>query len=122
MAEIVDLGDSLLQVLLEQFVFGYDGHDRRVLSSRLARPFLDLRRPLERLQVYERPWPAYDLGAAQADQELLGALEAAHSDAAGADSLQHVRVRAGAHGQVVFARKTKRLVVEGLEDEPGVIG
>ena len=47
--------------------------------------------------------------------------ERAHAQAAGPDPLQHVRVRARAHRQVVLAREAQRLVVVLLEKEPGVV-
>ena len=37
------------------------------------------------------------------------------------DALEHVSVRAGTHRQVVLAGEAERLVVVGLEQEPGVV-
>ena len=48
-------------------------------------------------------------------------VERAHPERAGADALQHVRVRAGAHRQVVLAREAQRLVVVRLEEQPRVV-
>jgi hypothetical protein len=61
------------------------------------------------------------LGRAEAEQELLGALESPHPHPAGADSLEHVRVRARSHRQVVLTGEPQCLVVVGLEKETSVV-
>ena len=48
-------------------------------------------------------------------------MKRAHPQRPGADPLEHVRVGAGAHRQVVLAREAERLVVEALEQEPRVV-
>ena len=89
--------------------------------SPLADLFLGLGRPLQDLLDEQRLRPPQDLGSAQADQELLGAVERAHPDRAGADAEQHVRVGAGAHRQVVLAGEAQRLVVERLKQQARVV-
>ncbi len=64
---------------------------------------------------------AANFGAPQRDQELLGIAEETHPERAGADSLEHVRVGACPHREVVLPGEAKRLVVLGLEQEPRVV-
>ena len=100
---------------------GHGAHDRSSQVRRLADLLLDLGDPLERLQVGEGARPAKHLGGAQGQQELLGALEPAHPQRTGADPREDVRVRACAREQPVLAREAERLVVVGLEQQPGVV-
>src|SRR5919108_687455 len=120
-AELVDLENGLLQVFLVDLVGGNGTHGGSFQVSRLADSFLGLRDPLERLEVDERLRPAEPPRRAQADEGILRALESAHPQRTGAESLEHVRVGAGAHRQVVLRREPQRLVVVGLEEQPRVV-
>ena len=87
----------------------------------LRDPFLDLRHPLEGLQVRERLRSTQDLGRAERQQELLRTVEATHPDDAGSHALQDMGVRSCTLEQSVLPREPERLVVEGVAQEPRVL-
>src|SRR5439155_2696093 len=71
--------------------------------------------------VDERLRTAEYLCPAEADEELLGPVEAAHAHGPRPYALEDVRVRARAHGQVVLPSEPERLVVERLAEQARVV-